>query len=161
LFDGPEVEVKIKPHGKSKHARPYFCTSESTKKHLQKIAATQKSRETINVLMMEKGGEVYARGAACVPCDSRQISYLHDKKCTKDPNPLYSIMLECKLAQRKEEIFVQDVEAAPQPMCILSYNWQLDDMEHFLMNNHQFGVLTVDTTYNLGDFTLLRSLTNI
>ena len=98
--------MKIKPHGNSKHARPYFRTSESTKKCLQEIAATQKPRETINALMMEKGGEVYARGAAYVPRDSRQISYLHDKKCTKDPNPLYSIMLECKLAQGNEEIFV-------------------------------------------------------
>jgi len=109
------VEVKIKPYGNSKYARPYFCTSESTKKHLQEIAATQKSRETINALMMEKGGEVFARGAACVLHDSRQISYLRDKKCTRDPNPLYSIMLECKLAQGKEKIFVQDAKAAPQP----------------------------------------------
>ena len=34
LFDGPKVEVKVKPYGNSKHARPYFCTSETTKKYL-------------------------------------------------------------------------------------------------------------------------------
>ena len=152
LFDGPEVEVKIKPHGNSSHARPYFRTSESTKQRLQEISATQKPKEAINVLMMEKGGEVHARGAGCVPRDSRQISYLREKKHTKDPNPLYSVMLECKLAQGKTEMFVQDVKAAPQPMCVLSFNRQLDDMERFLTNNHQFGILTVDTTYNLGDF---------
>ena len=152
LFDGPEVEVKVKPHGNSKHARPYFRTSESTKKRLQEIATSEKPKETINTLMMESGGELYARSAACVPRDSRQISYLREKKHSKDPNPLYSIMLECKLAQGKAEVFVQDVKAAPQPMCVLSFNRQLDDMERFLTNNHQFGILTVDTTYNLGDF---------
>ena len=36
-------------------------------------------------------------------------------------------------------------------MC-LSTEWQLDDTVHFLTNNHNFGILTVDTTYNLGDF---------
>ena len=56
LFDGPEVEVKIKPHGNSNHARPYFRTSESTKQHLQEIVAMQKPKETINTLTMEKGG---------------------------------------------------------------------------------------------------------
>ena len=125
LFDGPEVEVKIKPHGNSSHARPYFRTSESTKQRLQEISATQKPKEAINVLMMEKGGEVHARGAGCVPRDSRQISYLREKKHTKDPNPLYSVMLECKLAQGKTEMFVQDVKAAPQPMCVLSFNVNL------------------------------------
>ena len=37
-------------------------------------------------------------------------------------------------------------------MCILPSEWQLDDMVRFLTNNHRFGVLTADTTYNLGDF---------
>ena len=77
---------------------------------------------------------------------------IYVKRSVEDPNPLYSIMLECKLVQGKAEVFVQDVKAAPQPMCVLSFNWQLNDMERFLTNNQQFGVLTVDTTYNLGDF---------
>ena len=131
IFDGPEVEVKVKPHGNSNHARPYFRTSESTKKRLQEIAVTQKPKEAINTLMMEKGGEVHAKSAGCVARGSRQISYLREKKCGKDPNPLYSIMLECKLVQGKAEVFVQDVKAAPQPMCVLSFNWQLYDMERF------------------------------
>ena len=35
--------------------------------------------------------------------------------------------------------------------CVLSSEWQLD-MVRFLTNNHHFGVLTIDTTYNLGEF---------
>ena len=50
------------------------------------------------------------------------------------------------------QVFVQDVKAAPNPMCVLSSEWQLDDMVRFLTNNNQFGILTADTTYNLGDF---------
>ena len=115
LFDSPKVEVKVKRHGNSKHARPYFCTSESTKKRLQEIATSEKPKETINTLIMESGGELYARSAACVPRDSKQIGYLHEKKHSKDPKPLYSIMLECKLAQGKAEVFVQDVRLLPNP----------------------------------------------
>ena len=74
------------------------------------------------------------------------------KTKSKDPNPLYSVMLECKISQGRSDLFVQDVKAAPQPMCVLSTEWQLDDMVRFLTSNHDFGILTVDTTYNLGDF---------
>ena len=92
IFGCPEVEVKVKPHGNSNHASPYFCTSESTKKCLQEIAVTQKPKEAINTLMMEKGDEVHAKSTGCVARGSRQISYLCDKKCGKDLNPLYSII---------------------------------------------------------------------
>ena len=61
-------------------------------------------------------------------------------------------MLECKLAQGKGELFVEDVKAAPEPQSVLFYQWQVDDLVHFCTNNSNFSVLTVDTTFNLGDF---------
>ena len=61
-------------------------------------------------------------------------------------------MLECKLAQGSADTFVQDVKAAPFPMCVMCFDWQLNDMVRFLTCNHHFGVLTVDTTYKLGEF---------
>ena len=152
LLNGPEVEIKIKPHGNSKQHRPFFRTSESTKKRIKDVASSRTPKEAINLLTMEQGGELQAKGAASLPRDRRQIKYARDHKQSKDPNPLYSIMLECKLAQGKSDVFVQDVKAAPQPMCVLSSEWQLDDMVRFLTGNHRFGVLTIDTTYNLGDF---------
>ena len=62
------------------------------------------------------------------------------------------IMLECKLAQGKGELFVQDVKAAPEPQSVLFYQWQVDDLVRFCTNNHKCSVLTVDTTFNLGNF---------
>ena len=56
------------------------------------------------------------------------------------------------MQQGKSAGFVQDVKAAPQTMCVLSFDWQLNDMERFLTHNHSFGVVSVDTTFNLGDF---------
>ena len=61
-------------------------------------------------------------------------------------------MLECKLTQGNSDAFVRDVKAAPSPQSVLFFDWQLRDMERFLTNNRQFGVLTVDTTFNLGEF---------
>ena len=41
---------------------------------------------------------------------------------------------------------------APFLMSVLCFDWQLNDMERFLTSNQQFSVLTVDTTFKLGQF---------
>ena len=149
LLDGPEVDIKIKPHGNSKQSVPFFRTAQSTKARIKELVTSHRPKNAIDVLTMEQGGELHARSASNLPRNRRQIN---EGKSAKDPNHLYSIMLQCKLAQGKLDVFVQDVKAAPQPMCILSSKWQLDDMVRFLTSNHRFGVLTADTTYNLGEF---------
>ena len=55
-------------------------------------------------------------------------------------------------SSRQGELFVQDVKAAPEPQSVLFYRWQVDDLVRFCTNNSNFSVLTVDTTFNLGDF---------
>ena len=77
-----------------------------------------------------------------------QIIFL--KRCLNsntEENVLYSVMLACKLGQGKS-----DVKAAPEPMAVLFYDWQLKDLERFCTNSHSFSVLSVDTTFNLGEF---------
>ena len=64
-----------------------------------------------------------------------------------------SVMLECKLCQGTKEAFVRDVKAAPEPQCILCFDSQIADMERFLSSSSDVhGILTVDPTYNLGEF---------
>ena len=81
-----------------------------------------------------------------------QIKNFKRQNATTEENVLYSVMLECKLAQSKSEAFVRDVKAAPEPMAVLFNDWQLNNLERFCTNNHSFSVLSVDTTFNLGDF---------
>ena len=107
----------------------------------------------VNLTTTEEGGEIFARGASCLPRDRMQIKNF--KRCqnsTAEENVLYSVMLECKLAQGKSNAFVRDVKAAPEPMAVVFFDWQLNDLERFCTNNHSFSVLSVDTTFNLGDF---------
>ncbi len=61
-------------------------------------------------------------------------------------------MMECKLAQGKNELFVQDVKAAPEPQCILFADWQLNDLVWFCAKRYKFSPLSIDTTFNLGEF---------
>ena len=82
-----------------------------------------------------------------------QMSNYRRVENKKNDNVLYSVLLECKLCQETKEAFVRDVKAAPEPQCILCFDSQIADMERFLSSNSDVhGILTVDSTYNLGEF---------
>ena len=59
MFHGPEVDIKVKPHGNSKAATPFFTTAEKTKEHIQALATKSTPKQTVT---SEQGGEINARG---------------------------------------------------------------------------------------------------
>lgn len=134
-------------------APPYFRTAKKTKERIRTLAATSTPKHIVHAITTEEGGVMEARGSTFLPRDRQQVANLR-RSITKpkDDDVLYSIMLECKLAQGKGEMFVQNVKAAPEPQSVLFYDWQANDLVHFFTNNSNFSVLTVDTTFNLGDF---------
>lgn len=152
MFDGPEIDVTAKPHGNSKGNTPYFRTSNSARQKLQSLAATKTPKAAIQAMTSEAGGELNIDTPSNAPRDRQQISNLRRSTAKRDKNVLYSVMLECKAVQPREDLFVRDVKAAPSPQCVLFFDWQLQDMCRFLTNNKMFGIFTADTTYNLGEF---------
>ena len=46
---------------------------------------------------------------------------------------------------------VRIVTGAPEPMTVLCFDWSLSDLERFCTSSHHM-VLSVDPTFNLGDF---------
>ena len=151
-FDGPQIEIKVKPHGNSNTNTPFFRTAESAKKRHQEIAASNKPREAIYLATQECGGELEAKGMSHFPRNVQQIKNYRRSGHSKDSNVLYSVMLQCKLAEGTSEAFVRDVKAAPEPQSVLFFDWQLRDLVRFLTNKNLFSIFTADTTYSLGQF---------
>ena len=153
MFDGPEVHIKVKPHGNSKSDSPFFTTRKTTRQRIQSLAASSTPKSVVQVVTKEEGGELHARGTAFLPRNRQQVSnFRRSTSRTKDDDVLYSIMMECKLSQGKNDLFVQDVKAAPEPQCVLFSDWQLHDLVRFCTDNRRFAPLSVDTTFNLGEF---------
>ena len=48
--------------------------------------------------------------------------------------------------------FVRSVQAAPQPLCVLATNTQLKQLQLCCTDPHNFSVLCIDPTFNLGSF---------
>ena len=71
-FDGPPVEVKVKPHGNSHSSTTFFCTAESAKRRYQEIARTNKPSEVLQNATQDSG-ELESTGLQKLP-------KLHSKK---------------------------------------------------------------------------------
>ena len=116
MFDGPEIDIKVKPQGNSKAATPFFTTAKKTREHIQELAAKSTPKHIVQAVTSEQGGEINARGAPFLPCNRQQVAnFQRTVAKSEDKDILYSIMLECKLVQGKGELFVQDVKAASEP----------------------------------------------
>ena len=101
-FDGPEIEVRVKPHGNAKGDAPFLRTSESTRERIRDIAASEKPKSAIFTLTKEAGGEVEVDSPSMLPRNRQQISNIRRSHSAHDKNVLYSVMLECKLTQGKK-----------------------------------------------------------
>ena len=52
MFDGPEVDIKVKPHGNSKAATPFFTTAKKTREHIQELAVKSTPKHVVQAVTM-------------------------------------------------------------------------------------------------------------
>lgn len=100
------------------------------------------------------GGSLQARTPGELPRNEQQISYFKRKTSDGTDNfadELFTVMQRCKEEPRSSR-FIRDVRAAPDPAMVLATNTQLFDLVKFCTNEAKFCVMTVDPTFNLGDF---------
>ena len=60
-------------------------------------------------------------------------------------------MSQCK-SKNVTVRFIRDVKAGPDPALVLTTDQQLNDLMKFCTSPDEFTVITVDPTFNLGDF---------
>ena len=83
-FDGPSVEINVKPHGNWLTGQPFFRTSESAKKRHREIAASNKPKDAMQIVTQECGGEMGAKGMQLLPRNIQQIKNYRRTGNTKD-----------------------------------------------------------------------------
>ena len=71
----------------------------------------------------------------------------------KTDDPWYCLLQECKIqARNKDTAFIRDVRVAAEPFCLLASERQLNDLQRFCCNVNLFKPLTVDPTFDIGEF---------
>ena len=140
---------------------PFYPTLPSTKCLIRKEISSKQSgpKHTISIVSQKVGGVTCATSPCDLPRNERQISYLKSRGVTpqhlgvQDPmaDQVFTIMQQAKLEDHTGK-FVRDCCPSPEPAFILSRDWQLDDLVRFCMVSGNFSILTVDPTFNLGNF---------
>ena len=65
---------------------------------------------------------------------------------------LAEVMRRCKEEASDKQPFIRAVAGAPEPMCVMASEQQLQDMTRFCTDPDEFCVTTADPTFNLGPF---------
>ena len=74
-------------------------------------------------------------------------------KTSKAPDAVVELMQMCKVESRDPgTAFVRRVHSPPELQVILCTNRQLKELEQFCTNPELFSPLSVDVTFNMGDF---------
>lgn len=162
-FDRAEHPIEITKHGNSLKNKGHFKRTKAStiamlKKGLDKHQPVKVLQEVVNL----KGGVVGASSSCDLPRDRRQLYNLkHSTKLKESKHnsgcslPLKDVLAEvtqmCKDNEGSEHKFIRSIEAAPEPMCVLSTDQQLLDLERFC-TKEEFGIISVDPTFNLGSF---------
>ena len=157
-FDGDEHVVIPRPHANSTRPESYVRTMPSTLKKLKSVAADLTPKFAICSSQIEDLQTASSAGA--LPRNRQQVADIRRRRdddkeqyFSKKKDPLFSVMLMCKESEggKPQDSFVRMVSGAPEPMTVLAYNWSLDDIERFCTKS-PCTVLSVDPTFNLGDF---------
>lgn len=154
VFSGKPHCIIQKPHGNSKHDnKPFIRTTPST---LQKLKDCRKSlppRQAVSKVTADAGGVVNVNTVGTIPRNRKQVYNISCRDGIENSDALLSVMVMCKESMGKsDDPFVRIVTSAPEPMSILCTNAQLLDIEHFCTDPTTFGPLSVDPTFDLGDF---------
>ena len=73
-------------------------------------------------------------------------------KSSNGLNEMFRLVEMCKNDSTSNHSFLRRVVLAPEPMCVLASDYQLQDMKRFLTDPANPGVMGVDTTFNLGPY---------
>ena len=122
----------------------------------------------LNAVFEKKEGLISAESAGELPRGRPQAYYTKIKLQEQEMNVLqnvatsalfktgdmlFVVMEQCKVAQ-KNDLFVQDVTCAPEPMAVLCNEQQLIDINRFCCQPFSFSILGIDPTFNLGELSV-------
>ena len=167
MFEDEPRGFMILPHGDSKSESSIFFkrTLESTIESIKNRLILEDPRKALDHVAEEVGGILMCQSSGSLPRNAAQSYYSKSKipvainlkkwSVISSSDPHASLTLKCKEQAKNVELaFVRKVECAPEPVTYLMNKKQLKDIEKFSTNEVKFGVFQINSTFNLGEFSV-------
>ena len=89
-----------------------------------------------------------------VPRNRKQVENAKYKgREVRSQDELYDLTLKSKEEEETGKVYIRRLQVAPSPACVLASDRQVQDVKRFCANTTEnFSVLSIDTTFNIGDF---------
>ena len=116
-------------------------------------------KRVVSEISSSVGGVVCASDACELPRNEQQVSDLkrRQKKAGPGPSSVAScdelgVVMQKAYLEDSNQLFIREVKTLREPGIVVAVDRQLDDLVRFCTNVDEFGILTVDPTFNLGAF---------
>ena len=116
------------------------------------------------VIVDDLGGIAACSSVGPIPHGRQQVKDLGKSAGKKEPkktlstnsvqdDPWFRLLDESKKqASNRKTAFLRDVRIAPEPLCVMTTDRQLNDLKRFCCNPTEFRPFTVDPTFYIGKY---------
>ncbi len=149
IWVGQQISVVPEPHGNSKNQEPYQPSMKSTRE-LIKTAVAKGSRpaKVHEEVLGSLGGITKIDYEGQVP----RMNYVYKANSQQNTSSFQDLLEEAFKTQVTNAHFLRSIILFPEPLVICYGDRQINDMKRFLLNTETPGILTIDTTFNVGSF---------
>lgn len=152
----PDFKLNIEPHGNSKCGKPFFPTLPSTLEAIAK-SGSGGPKSVISSVSASVGGVVNAYDSCSLPRNEQQVIDVRrrQKKVScgvVNPTDELAVVMHKAYLEDGNNLFIRDMKTLREPAVVLASERQLNDLVKFCTDGNQFGIMTVDPTFSLGDF---------
>lgn len=124
---------------------------------IKQESSTGGPKTVISKVSAELGGVVGASDACTLPRNEQQVIKAKSRSktatvptCTS--NDELAVVMHHAILEDSNSPFIRDVKTLREPAVVVCYDRQLDDLVRFCTDDDEFGILTIDPTFSLGDF---------
>jgi len=148
--DGSEDDVIVEPHGNFRHSkRPFYKTDPHVLQSIKEEPLQSKPRRVFKNLVDDAGGPLFSSSASSEP---RNLQQIYNVKRSQDAAKRTDDFMHL-ISQVKEDSFVHDLTIDSNSIqYVLISEKQLNDMNNCCTHPFTFSVLSLDSTYDVGNY---------
>ena len=146
-------EPKVQPHGNSKSDKPYYPTLPSTLKAISESHSIS-NKQILSEVSSSVGGVLCASDPCSLPRSEQQVADVRRQERrsnSSSSDELGEIMQQAYLEDHRNQ-FIREMKILREPAIVVANNRQMDDLIRFSTNISNFGIVTIDSTFSLGEF---------
>ena len=147
------------PHGNStKSNKPFLGTLPSTMAMIKKECNKIGPKRVIEKVSSQLGGMVSA--SICeLPRSEQQVSQAKRRSKRSDscrivnnPDDELAVVMQKAFMEDTSQHFIRQLRTLREPAIVVAQDQQILDLVRFCTLEHEFGIMTVDPTFSLGEF---------